>query len=35
MTDAYPVRLDAWLFAENQVLGLPRTARIANVEETC
>jgi len=34
MTDDYPLGLDAWLFAENQVLGLPRTARVASGQES-
>ncbi|TVQ21590.1 MAG: phosphonate C-P lyase system protein PhnH [Leptolyngbya sp. DLM2.Bin15] len=29
MTANYPLGLDAWCFAEQQVLGLPRTAHIA------
>jgi len=28
MVDAYPLGLDAWCFADQQVLGLPRTARV-------
>lgn len=28
MTAAHPLGLDAWCFADNQALGLPRTARI-------
>jgi alpha-D-ribose 1-methylphosphonate 5-triphosphate synthase subunit PhnH len=30
MTDDYPLGLDAWCFADSQVLGLPRTARVAS-----
>jgi alpha-D-ribose 1-methylphosphonate 5-triphosphate synthase subunit PhnH len=30
MTDQYPLGLDAWCFAGNQVVGLPRTARIVS-----
>lgn len=33
MTATYPLGLDAWWFAGNQVLGLPRTARIASRQE--
>ena len=29
MTASYPLGLDAWCFAENQLLGLPRTARLS------
>ena len=35
MTDEYPLGLDVWLFAENQVLGLPRTARIVIGQGNC
>jgi alpha-D-ribose 1-methylphosphonate 5-triphosphate synthase subunit PhnH len=33
ITANYPLGLDAWLFAENQVLGLPRTTCIVGREE--
>lgn len=33
MTANYPLGLDVWCFADRQVLGLPRTARIAGVQE--
>ncbi|NEQ98675.1 MAG: phosphonate C-P lyase system protein PhnH [Cyanothece sp. SIO2G6] len=29
MTTDYPLGLDVWCFAENQILGLPRTSRLA------
>ena len=31
MVDAYPLGLDAWCFADQQVLGLPRTAAVSPV----
>jgi alpha-D-ribose 1-methylphosphonate 5-triphosphate synthase subunit PhnH len=33
MTANYPLGLDAWCFSDRQVLGLPRTARIAGRQE--
>ncbi len=33
MTAHYPLGLDAWCFADRQVLGLPRTARLAGRQE--
>lgn len=33
MTAHYPLGLDAWCFADRQVLGLPRTARLAGQRE--
>lgn len=33
MTANYPLGLDAWCFADRQVLGLPRTARLAGQPE--
>jgi alpha-D-ribose 1-methylphosphonate 5-triphosphate synthase subunit PhnH len=33
MTIHYPLGLDAWCFADRQVLGLPRTAQIAGQQE--
>lgn len=33
MTANYPLGLDAWCFADRQVLGLPRTARLAGQQE--
>jgi alpha-D-ribose 1-methylphosphonate 5-triphosphate synthase subunit PhnH len=33
MTTHYPLGLDAWCFADRQVLGLPRTAQIAGLQE--
>lgn len=33
MTTNYPLGLDVWCFADRQVLGLPRTARLAGQQE--
>jgi alpha-D-ribose 1-methylphosphonate 5-triphosphate synthase subunit PhnH len=33
MTANYPLGLDAWCFADRQVLGLPRTARLTGQQE--
>ncbi|MBW4486042.1 MAG: phosphonate C-P lyase system protein PhnH [Tildeniella torsiva UHER 1998/13D] len=33
MTENYPLGLDAWCFADRQVLGLPRTAQLAGRQE--
>lgn len=30
MTDSYPLGVDGWFFAADQVLGLPRTARLSD-----
>ena len=30
MTPEYPLGLDVWFFADDQILGLPRTARLSS-----